>query len=236
MHKLLNAGLILSILGLVACGGRDDNVSVAEQFSKDLTKDLKQDILVTKAITKQGGYVVFKNDKTDQFFALNMDDYSRGEDAQKYYNSQAEKGNFQGGLTNLGNGDFRASNGALFEETAMTSKDLEKIEAFSESRKKSQITDLLAEQFGLSEERSQTVANLVINMDLIKKSRGITAADAAALSQELLGFKINDARTALANKIYGNSTQYNELVAKAATVNGLTPEDINQIINERYLK
>jgi len=123
----------------------------------------------------------------------------------------------------------------VFEQKEESFKDLEKLGALKAAYKTAKLGESLASNFGLSEERAQKVAKLVVEWDRTAKSRSLTDADANSFSKELLGVNINDATAAYKKLTEGDSSDYNSLIDVAAETNGTSPEHMNAIIND-FLK
>lgn len=124
----------------------------------------------------------------------------------------------------------------VFEEGAEGSKDLEKVAAVMESYKVAKVGEAMSAEFGLSEERGIEIAKVASQMQKLAKKRGLTEADANAFSKELLGVDLKKAESAFLKKAAGENEEFEKLLESAAQANEISPEHMNKIINDIFLK
>lgn len=170
-----------------------------------------------------------------QYVAINLDLINTGMSAAVVYSTIMSAG--PTGYENVNPtgtyGNFYiGAGGNVYEETQASSKDLEKIAAVMESVKYADLSKSLVEKYGLSEERGFKVAKLASEWSRLSKTRSMTDADAENFSKGVVGFKIAEAEAAYTRLQNGDSTQYNDLMGKAATLNGVSPEQMRSIVAE----
>jgi hypothetical protein len=180
-------------------------------------------------------------------YAIDISQYTTGTDINTYAMSHE----VYVGLTNNGNGTFSciAANGCVtltggvptaanssmvFEQTAISSKDMDKAAAFAEAFAVDKMAANLSAEFGLSEERSLKVAKLAASWEKLSKSRALTNADADAFSYELTGVSIDDMENAEKAMMSGSMTELNSVIAKAAEVNGTSSENMSAIMMKLF--
>ena len=132
--------------------------------------------------------------------------------------------------------DYHGVNGMVFEEGNSDKKDLEKIAAEMEGAEVSEISEKLVAKFGLSEERATEVAKIQNAYDKISSKRSLTKRDQDTLTKELVGTDYASAQAALENHLNGDSDKMEELLDKAAEINGTTPEHMTEILGDVLLK
>lgn len=119
-----------------------------------------------------------------------------------------------------------------FEESETSSKDLEKIGAIAEEMRVAQSTELLSSEFGLSEDRAFKVAKLANNWNKVAKKRSMTPADANLFAKEVIGSDLAEVKEAMTEAAEGNEAGLSLLLEKAADLNGVSPEDMSEIMGE----
>ena len=132
--------------------------------------------------------------------------------------------------------DYHGTNGMVFEEGNSDKKDLEKIAAEMEGQEVSEVAENLVAKFGLSEERAQTVAKLQNAYTKISLKRSLTQKDQDTLTKQLVGTDYASAQSALEDHLSGDSAKMDELLEKAAEINGTTPEHMTEILGDVLLK
>lgn len=115
-------------------------------------------------------------------------------------------------------------------------KDLEKLAAIDERKVIDDKADTIEENFGLSAQRSQDVSRAIFHMNKIKNKRALSEKDYDVLTNKLLGFNYKKGKDALEKYLQGEATDLEDLLAKAADVNGTTPEHMTEIMGELFLK
>jgi len=132
--------------------------------------------------------------------------------------------------------DYHGSNGLVFEEANSDKKDLEKIAAEMEGQEVSKAADSLIAKFGLSQERAIEVAKLQNAYSKISSKRSLTRKDQDTLTKQLVGTNYASAQAALEDHLNGDSAKMEELLDKAAEINGTTPEHMTEILGDILLK
>jgi len=181
----------------------------------------------------------------NEVFAVDVSNYVYGTNYLTYASSNPSFFN----LTANGNGTYSCQAGTcttfsgagtssnlVFEKTAGSTKDMEKAAALVEQLKTEEMASHLASEFGLSDDRSIEVAKLASSWQQLSKSRALTNADADAFAQELAGVnfaEINNANKALMG---GSTAELNQVIQKAAEVNGTTPENMSLIMTKLFFQ
>ena len=132
--------------------------------------------------------------------------------------------------------DYHGVNGMVFEDGTSDKKDLEKIAAEMEGAEVSEIAENLVAKFGLSEVRATEVAKLQNAYSKISSKRSLTQKDQDTFTKELLGSDYASAQAALESHLNGDSDKMEELLEKAAEINGTTPEHMTEILGDVLLK
>lgn len=125
---------------------------------------------------------------------------------------------------------YHGENGWIFEETDENSKDLEGIGADLEAKDLVEKSEVIAGEFGLSEERSMKIARLHNTYSKITSKRSLSDADRDIFSKEILGIEYSKAKDAFKKHIQGDSTEMNSLLEDAAEVNETSPEHLSEIL------
>ncbi len=227
-------GAAIAVMGAIAIsacgggGGGGTSLTYAERWVNSLdTQDTQYNYRLVKDPSKQSGYVVV--DDGYNYYAIDI--YSSREslyyDRVDYFDNEAIR------VTYAGNGYYSDYYGNLYEMTTGTGKDLEKAAAFVEDLKADKIADQLVADYGLSEKRGLQVAKLTLEWSKLKKKRSVTDADADAFSTEILGFSLNDGIKAVKKaQLEGETSDLNALIDRAADENGLSPEQVGDLIRK----
>ncbi len=134
-----------------------------------------------------------------------------------------------------GNGAQIVSSNMVFETTSGTSKDLEKVAAIMEALQIDKMSSYVASQFGLSKDRSVVVAKMATAWNKLAKTRAVTDADADAFTKQLTGVSMTDMNKAEDAMRVGNLSPLNDVLSKAAAVNGTTSENMANIMNQLFI-
>ena len=132
--------------------------------------------------------------------------------------------------------DYNGVNGMVFEDGTSDKKDLEKIAAEMEGQEVSEVAEGLVAKFGLSEERATEVAKIQNAYNKVSSKRSLTKKDQDTLTKELVGTDYASAQAALESHLNGDSDSMDELLDKAAKINGTTPEHMTEILGDVLLK
>lgn len=241
---------VLSALALSACGGGAAEVShatvdVRNAFIAAANADGVKVSFVSDSEKKANTVII--SDKAGAYFAYDLSNYTSGQDFNDWLTANMNA--VSGRLTPehaTGCSSYDADNncestydyiggyrddatGIEYEENSATSKDLQKIAAFKQSVNISRSTETLKARFGLSDDRAREVARLAVQL-AGRSPRSMTDADYDSFSMELTGSSIRQMRAAMSASREGNTGLYNDLVDKAAKVNGVGPEHMNEII------
>lgn len=111
-------------------------------------------------------------------------------------------------------------------------KDLEKLGGLIEQQNTNSLAGFLSSNYALSDQRSVEVAKLLKSWGTISQSRNMTQTDMDTFSKELLGTDLQKFQKAYElSKTTGNKDNYEQLIKKAASHNGVTPEHMTSLIN-----
>lgn len=127
---------------------------------------------------------------------------------------------------------YHGSNGWIFEETEEDSKDLEAIGADLEADDLVEKSEIIASDYGLSEERSMKIARLHNTYEKISSKRSLTNADRDIFSKEILGVDYSKAKSALESHIQGDSNKMDTLLEEASEMNEISPEHMTELLGE----
>ncbi|MDH5580542.1 MAG: hypothetical protein OEY33_01425 [Bdellovibrionales bacterium] len=229
MKKLINILLILSF-AVIAQGCKG---TAAERFVNGINAESANLVTLVKDPTRVSGYIILK--EGDTFYALkhtrywfwgNSDRYSKYE----YYLAKRFEVDY------VGDGYYRGPLGRLYEETSASSKDLEFAGAVTEEIKINNMAEKIQTQFGFSTERSLEVAELTSHWNKLSKSRAMTQADKDLFAQKLLGVNYNKVESALSDIEVADMSSTEEILENAAQVNGVSREQMRELIEEYLLR
>ncbi len=229
---------------LIACGGGggSGNVStggvvlthsqIAADFVHRLNIDAGFDVELVKTNTQQSDFIVVYDNDYRTYDAYDLYGYNPGENISSYLNQY--KDNFYYDLIPDGLGFYQdALTGIVFEKTQPSSKDRLKMAALEEGLMIDKASDALSVQFGLSQERSHEVAKLAVIWQKTPKER-MSDADHDKFAKEVLGHTITEYKNAVAKKLVGSGAELNQLIDDTASLNGVTPEQMNQVLDNVF--
>jgi hypothetical protein len=226
MKKLV---LLLTLsLTLVSCGERKDMFAELMRFVNELNSEEIKGEIVKKKADQEGYFVVrlYTDSGLEELYAFNYGDWKKGTTMDDAWISEAFTNGDLVPVTDNGNGTYTGTDGRLYEVSSASGKDLEKVAGIQEALKVSTMAGNFASNFGLSEERSFQVAKTVAAFNKISQSRNMTERDADYFTQEVMGVKFSE----LTQAVEGQNL--NSLIEKAAEINGVSPEHMEQIISE----
>ncbi len=193
-------------------------------------------------------YIIFKHQGTGgtSYTAYYLPSYTDGMDYNTYFNS--DNGVIWDNLTPNGDGTFSCtgctfSSGGYtgnvttplqFEKTVGSTKDLQKAAAISEAFQVKKMSSFIATHFGLSQDRSVQVAKMATAWNKLAKTRAVTDADADTFTKQLTGVSMADMKKAEDSMSVGNMAPLNDVLSKAAAVNGTTSENMANIMNQLF--
>ncbi|MBY0515924.1 MAG: hypothetical protein K2P81_03375 [Bacteriovoracaceae bacterium] len=122
----------------------------------------------------------------------------------------------------------------IFEESSMSSKDLEKRAAATERYLVGEMGKQISAHFGLSQERALKVAKVSNLWRKYSSTRAITDEDANAFSEALIGVNLKEVERAVKESMKGETSSLNALLQQAAVVNGTSPENVSRIMNQVF--
>ena len=124
--------------------------------------------------------------------------------------------------------------GFTFAENSAQNKDLDAIASSAESANNAALTNSIVAQYGLSEDRAESLASLAVNYAQLQDSRRLTDADKEVFSQKALNVSFADLQNAYTASTQGNANQYNTIIGQAAQFNGLSPEKARDLIDQYF--
>ncbi|MES2966140.1 MAG: hypothetical protein V4760_19830 [Bdellovibrionota bacterium] len=116
------------------------------------------------------------------------------------------------------------------DDGGMSQKDLAKMTAQQQAEVVGRSAEKLQSTLGLSAERSLELAKLAVQMAKTPKA-SLTLADYDNFSKTILGSTAKDFQAAYAKDSAGDSAMLEQLIDRAASVNGIGPEHARKIMN-----
>ena len=245
----MRALIALVALALVGCGGG------APSAPKDVRNSFIQaaaaDGLQISFVSNSGrvANTVIVKDQGGFLNAYDLTNYTAGQDFSEWLtaNMNAVSGRLaaQWGTTctaydSLGGctffqdivvGYLDPNTNVLYEETGASSKDLQKLAAFKQTLQVQHSAQTLKARFGLSDDRSNEVARLAVQLAKTP-ARSMTDADYDSFSREITGTSFKKLSAAMKASREGNTKSLNDIIDTAAKVNGVGPEHMNAILKE----
>ncbi|WP_413558055.1 hypothetical protein [Bdellovibrio sp. HCB209] len=236
LKSTLKVGLAAAtVFAIGACGGggggggsvSTGNVyytheELANEFVKRAYTDAGINLTLVKANTNSAGYIVVDYHGNTQ--AVYIDGWAVGQNIYDYIYSQQWHD-----VAYIGNGYYQDSSGYVYEESTASSKDLAKMTAMKQALDINESAKGIQAQFGLSAERSQTLARLAVQLKHNPKA-SMTDADYDAYTKEIIGSSYNELKNAMVKQAQGDYSDVGALIDKAAQVNGVGPEQVTQIL------
>jgi hypothetical protein len=121
-------------------------------------------------------------------------------------------------------------NWELYSENSSGPKDLEAIGANLEGQTAEKLGDKLTTEFGLSADRARAVAKNILAYNKISSKRSLTNREKNFFSNELLGTNFDQVMDS-----FSSGEGMEDLLDRAAEVNGTTPEQVSTIINSLFI-
>ena len=121
-------------------------------------------------------------------------------------------------------------NPELYSENTSSIKDLEGLAAKLENQSAEMLSDKLSAQYGLSNDRADVVAKNIFAYNKLSSKRALTKKEKDFFANELLGANYNQVMNS-----FSSGVGVENLLEKAADVNGTSPEQVSAIINELFL-
>ncbi|MES2856292.1 MAG: hypothetical protein V4692_10540 [Bdellovibrionota bacterium] len=248
MKSIALCTLVAVQFSLVACGGgggsgggtpgtpsKPDWASLSAEFVARAKADAGLDLKIVKIHTEQPGYIVVLDHSVGGYSAYFLGTYDSGENVADYLASYKRHGGWyvrldQNSMTGI---YTDSATGTVFEEVTSTTKDLAKLAALKQGVQLEVSAEALRAEFGLSERRSRQLARLAIKL-AERSAKSMSDADYDGFVKEVLGASASEVSTAMQSAAIGNSQPMNALVDKAASVNGVGREHINQILSNLF--
>lgn len=124
--------------------------------------------------------------------------------------------------------------GLVFEQGDSSSKDLEAVSAAIEMASNVEMRDMLVSGYGLSESRASEIASLAKSWQNIEKSRAMTSKDLMQFQSKVFGSDLGSVKKAAEKAAKGDKKAYEEVIARAAKLNDVSPEQAKAIF-ENFL-
>ena len=266
MKKLATFLLLALTLNLVGCGapwwvkGNDGKLHSWTNTAKDFVDELNGvGILgqwkLAKARTHQYGFVILESVNPNPcaglvndcvpgeptYIAVDIRGFKLGMNIFDFSPSLATGIHIPGLFFPLAkNGDdYDYSSGGVqmhFSEDVEGGKDLEGVGALMERESVSSLSEKLVANYGLSNERAEKVARLTSSYAKLATKRSLTDSEMNSYTQELLGMNYNEAQRAVEGTMQGDSNAYNRMIERAASKNGLSPEQVQSVMGDLLLK
>ena len=216
--------------GTVSTGGVSyTHDQLAAAFVDRAYGDAGIDADLVKSNTLQYNYIVVYDYDYKSYDAYYIGGYVVGQNVSDFIYAHNDQNYYD--LDSIGGGLYQDYySGVTFEETASSSKDLQKVAALKQELSVQKSAKKLKAQFGLSDDRSREVARLAVQLANTDK-KSMTNADYDGFSKELLGTTIGKFQNAMKAAKEGNAADMNSIIDNAAKVNGVGPEHMNEIMN-----
>ena len=137
------------------------------------------------------------------------------------------------GLTDLDT--QRLAENFPFSMEIVTIKDLEKIGAAKENIDSNKYAIFLVENYGLSENRAQTISKYLLSYRKLANMRDLNAREKDLLTHEILGFGFKRGKEALEKHLQGDQNSLDDLILEAAEKNETSPEHVKELFGEIFL-
>jgi hypothetical protein len=231
--------LLIGIIFLTASCTK--NYNIGWDFLDNINGSTGEEFGLVKSDTRQGdGWIVFRNRHLESytnydgypdyqlvgfgpFYAINLNSPDRGtygNDLQ-FFNGESIE------VFQIGRDKYQDGMGNIFEIKNSTSKDLEKVGNFTEKIRKEKFSQELMANYGFSAERSVELANLLSDYGHIINKRSLTEKDQDFFSKKVLGVDFKNAEVAIKE---GSGDSLDNLIQTAAKLNGVTPEQVQELL------
>lgn len=226
---------------------------LAEIFVDKLNATGEVSVQLVKKSTEKYNYIVVLDRATDEFNAYRIDGYTPDQDPLEFLASREAYAFYD--LDEIpGYYETRASTSydimcechvtdtyrvwvetryrdrktnTYFEKVEGTPKDRLKVAALEQGIKVGKMAESISANYGLSAERSLEVAKLTYLWKTSPRER-MTDADHDRFAKEILGHTITEFKAAAES---GSRAELDRLIESSARVNGITPEQANEILD-----
>ena len=124
--------------------------------------------------------------------------------------------------------------GFTFDESRSLAKDLESKLGKDESENIKIVSSALEAQYGLSEDKSLSLAKLYSQYSEMTNLRSLSDAEKKEFEVEAFGVSLNEFEKAFIQKKKGEENNLNTLIQKASEHNELAPEVIRNLIDQMF--
>jgi hypothetical protein len=244
--KKFNAVLvsILAAVMLAACGGGGGSGStstggvyythaqLAAEFVYRLQVDLGYDIELVKDNTLRANYIVVYDYDYGTYDAYYIGGYNVGENLYNYLVSN-ESRFYYDLIPETGNFYYDPVTGTRFNKIAATGTNLTTMKAFEQEYAVLKIAKKVTAEYGLSEEAAHNVARFSYNIQT-KPAGTFQVADYDNFAAELTnGSTITDFQNDFKA---GNTASLADRIERAAQATGMSPENMNSLIQDMFMK
>lgn len=230
MKKLSTLVLALSLaLTAGACKKKESSADIAvrllDQYLEMSSGTDVNTVLAKRNTIRGGGWVVVT--ANGLAVALNMNGFDRSWNYVEYYTYLVSNpGIAYANVVETAPGSNIWTDGTYFyEATSASAKDLETAAALTEMTRIQFMAQDLAATYGLSDVRSNEMAQLLNRAAQAKVTRGLTEADLNALTLEAAGASLADLDAAQSDAVKAA-----ELLNRAAEINGVSVETMARIL------
>lgn len=240
LKSLAVAGVLASMLGLVACGGGGGNTSTGghyfthEELAREFVRRVNVDIVgfdleLVKINTLKYDYIVVYDHDYGSYDAYYIGNYNPGENLANYLN-RYESWFYYDLIPEGGNYYYDPVTGTRFQKQAVSSKNLAKMKALKEQITITKMADQVRGEFGLSAEKSMDVARFAYKLETSAPGTYNTA-DYDSFAKELTGSTITEFQKDFKNN---DLSSLAKRIDQAAETTGMGIEGVNKLIGEMF--
>ena len=226
---------LAGVVALTACGGGGSgsgsvstggvyftHAQLAAEFVNRAYTDAGITLTLQKTNTQQSGYIVVNDYYGTQ--AVYIDGWTVGQNITSYINSQTWYN-----VSYIGSNLYQDAYGYIYSVDSEGTKDLAKMEAIKQGVVLKKSADHIQSQFGLSADRSLAIARLAV---YVKNNQDtLTRSQIDSVVKEISGSSIAELQSAQDKHAQGDDSAVNALISKAAAVNGVGTEHVQQIMS-----
>ncbi len=180
-----------------------------------------------KLETLKWNHIVVYDSYEGKYEAWDISGYMVGMSEDITYDRIKEDGRYKDLEATPNNTFWDDSTDTLFSQIDSFRKDLEKIGASIEETDINSLSQTLIANFSLSEDRAVEMAKIFKTYDKISSKRSLTEKEKDTFSQKLLGINYKHLNQALRS-----GEGYDSLLQRAAELNNISPEQVNEILNQ----
>jgi hypothetical protein len=231
----VTAATLAGVVAMTACGGGGSGAGsvstggvyftheqLAAEFVSRAYTDAGITLTLQKTDTQQTGYIVVNDYYGTQ--AVYIDGWAVGQNISTYINSQTWYN-----VSYIGSNLYQDAYGYVYSVDTEGTKDLAKMEAIKQGVVLKKSADHIQSQFGLSADRSLAIARLAV---YVKNNQDTLSHDQIdSVVKEISGSTVAELQSAQDKHTQGDDSAVNALINKAAAVNGVGTEHVQQIMS-----